>query len=461
MADQREAPDRPVVIVSNRGPVSYREEAGELVIRRGAGGLVTSLAPLAGNDATWIAAAISDADRAAARRGAVDTAGFRVRLLDVDPDIYRLAYDVVSNETLWFVHHHLFELARRPRFDTDFATAWAAYRAVNSQFADAVAEEAPDGAAVLVQDYHLTLLAPQLRDQRPDLRLVHFSHTPFAVPDLLRVLPAEPLTEMLDGMAEHDACGFHSARWAASFIDGCREMLARAPKTFVAPLAPDPADLQASAAMPDCDAALAALETAAGDRRVIVRVDRIELSKNLLRGFHAFDDMLERHEQWRGRVMFAAFCYPSREGLPEYLAYRHEVEWLVRQLNDKWGTDDWTPILFDAHDHYPSAVAALRRYDVLLVNPIRDGLNLVAKEGPILNEHDGIVVLSTEAGAFDELEGAVRAVNPFDVSATADALASALATSADERRREAAELERRAKARSPQQWLTDQLAAAD
>ncbi len=332
---------------------------------------------------------------------------------------------------------------------------------MNALFADAVAEEAPDGAAVLVQDYHLTLLAPLLRDQRPDLRMVHFSHTPFAVPDLLRVLPAEPLTELLDGMAEHDACGFHSARWAASFIDACREILGRAPNTFVAPLGVDPDDLHASAATPACAAALEELDATVADRQFIVRVDRIELSKNLLRGFHAFDDLLERYEQWRGRVIFGAFCYPSREGLPEYLAYRQEVEGLVRYLNDKWATDDWTPIVLDAHDDYPRSVAALRRYDVLLVNPIRDGLNLVAKEGAILNERDGVVVLSTEAGAFDELEGAVRGVNPFDVSATADAMAQALATSPDDRRTEAAELRRRAEARGPQQWLEDQLAAAD
>jgi trehalose 6-phosphate synthase len=160
-------------------------------------------------------------------------------------------------------------------------------------------------------------------------------------------------------------------------------------------------------------------------------------------------------------VIFGAFCYPSREGLPEYLAYRQEVEGLVRYLNDKWSTDDWAPIVFDAQDDYPRSVAALRRYDVLLVNPIRDGLNLVAKEGAILNERDGVVVLSTEAGTYDELEGAVRAVNPFDVSATADALAQALATPPNDRRIEAAELRRRAESRGPQQWLTDQLAAAD
>jgi trehalose 6-phosphate synthase len=453
--------DRPVVIVANRGPVSFREQNGELVASRGAGGLVTGLASLRGEGATWIAAAVSDGDRLAAVRGAIDAEGFRVRTLAIEPSRYSMAYDVVSNATLWFVHHHLFELARRPRFDRAWIDAWHAYRAVNDAFADAVADEAPDDAVVLVQDYHLTLLAPRLRDNRPDLRLVHFSHTPFAAPDLLRVLPAEPLTELLDGMAAHDACGFHSARWAAAFTDSCREMLGRLPTTFVAPLAPDADDLRASASSDACDAALTELDEALGERRVIVRVDRIELSKNLLRGFHAYDDLLERHPEHRGRVVFVAFCYPSREGLAEYLAYRQEVEWLVRSLNEKWGTADWTPILYDASDDYPRSVAALRRYDVLLVNPLRDGLNLVAMEGAIVNERRGLVILSTEAGAFDELEGAVRAVNPFDVVATSDALADALATPNDARSAESAELRRRAEARSPQAWLDDQMRAAD
>jgi trehalose 6-phosphate synthase len=453
--------DRPVVIVANRGPVSFSEQDGQLVARRGAGGLVSGLASLRGQGATWIAAAVSDGDRLAAAEGAIDAEGFRVRTLAIDPARYAMAYDVVSNATLWFVHHHLFDLTRRPRFDRSWIEAWDAYRAVNHEFADAVADDAPDDAVVLVQDYHLTLLAPRLRDSRPDLRLVHFSHTPFAAPDLLRILPAEPLTELLDGMAEHDACGFHSARWAAAFTDSCREILGRLPTTFVAPLAPDADDLRTSASSDACTTALADLDAAVGDRQLIVRVDRIELSKNLLRGFQAFDEMLDRHPELRGRVVFAAFCYPSRDGLAEYLAYRQEVEWIVRYLNDKWGTDDWTPILYDADDDYPRSVAALRRYDALVVNPIRDGLNLVAMEGALVNERDGIVVLSTEAGAFDELEGAVRAVNPFDVVATSDALAAALATTSEARATEAAELRRKVAARNPKAWLDDQLRAAD
>jgi trehalose 6-phosphate synthase len=465
MATDEHAPARPVVVVSNRGPISFRVgDDGGLVARRGAGGLVSGLGPLvAGTDATWIAAAMSEGDRRAADRGVVETEGFRVRTLAFPPDTYRAAYDVVCNATLWFLHHGLWDLARRPRFDDRWHEAWAAYRTVNEVFADVVAEVAPDDAAVLVQDYHLCLLAPVLRDRRPDLRLVHFSHTPFAGPDLLRVLPSAVGAELLDGLAAHHACGFHTPRWARSWEASYRELRGGSPTaaTFVSPLAPDPDDLATSAGSDACRNSLDQLEERVGDRSLLVRVDRIELSKNLLRGFHAFDELLRRHPRWRERVVFGAFCYPSREGLPEYLAYRQEVEGLVRTINDRWRTDGWEPILLETADDYPRSVAALRRFDVLLVNPIRDGLNLVAKEGALLNERHGLVALSPEAGAWFELEGAVRRVDPYDVVQTADALASALGATVEERRVEAAELRRRARARTPADWLADQLAAAD
>ncbi len=456
--------DRPVVIVSNRGPVAFSiADDGGLVARRGAGGLVSGIGPLvSGTDATWIAAAMGEGDRQAASRGVIEAEGFRVRSLAFPPDTYRAAYDVVCNATLWFLHHGLWDLARRPRFDERFHEAWAAYRSVNAAFAEVVAEEAPGGAAVLIQDYHLCLLAPVLRDRRPDLRLVHFSHTPFAGPDLVRVLPDAVGAELLDGLAAHHACGFHTARWATSWLASHRELRGGEPDaaTFVSPLAPDPADLAAAAGTEACADALDRLERRIDGRALLLRVDRIELSKNLLRGFHAYDELLARHPSWRGRVVFGAFCYPSREGLPEYLAYRQEVEGLVSRINARWRTDDWEPILLETSDDFPRSVAALRRYDVLLVNPIRDGLNLVAKEGALLNERDGLVALSPEAGAWSELAGAVRRVDPYDVVQTADALAAALDAGPQERRREATELRRRAEARTPADWLADQLAAA-
>jgi trehalose 6-phosphate synthase len=191
-----------------------------------------------------------------------------------------------------------------------------------------------------------------------------------------------------------------------------------------------------------------------------VRVDRIELSKNLLRGFLAFDELLRARPDLVGRVVFAALVYPSREELPEYLSYRQEVESLARRLNEEWGRPDWTPVLLDTSDFFPRSVAALRRYDVLLVNPVRDGLNLVAKEGAVLNERDGVLALSREAGAWEELAGGALEVNPFDVTGTAAVLAQALDMPADERARRGQLLRDAATSSTPAGWLDSQLAAA-
>lgn len=449
-----------MVLVSNRGPVSFTEVEGQLVAKRGGGGLVSGLAPLvAGTGATWIAAALSPGDRLAARAGVIDAAGMRVRTLDIDPTTLRLAYDVVCNATLWFVHHGLHDLSRRPVFDHRWNEAWQAYRDYNQHFADVVAAEAPAEATVLVQDYHLALMGSQLRQSRPDLTTIHFSHTPFAPPHLMRVMPTGAAVELLHGMAAHTTCGFHAQRWADDFRASCRELIGQDVSTFVAPLAPDAADLDDVARSDACHAAFDELDASLGDRQLIVRVDRIELSKNLLRGFRAFDRLLAERSDLHERVVFRALGYPSRDGLAEYLAYRQEIEALVDVINRRWATDGWTPIELDFRDDFPRSVAHLRRYDVLLINPIRDGLNLVAKEGPIVNERDGTLVLSREAGIHDELDGACISINPYDIVEQAAALSAALDRSAAERADAATELRARATARSPQDWLDEQLKA--
>ena len=454
---------RSVVVVSNRGPLSFRvDDDGGLTAKRGAGGLVSGIGPLvAGTDTLWVAAAMSDGDRAAAGAGVVDAENFRVRLLDIDPETYRLAYDVVSNQILWFVHHGLYDLPREPAFGPDLRTAWQAFRDVNEAFADLVAEVAPDGAAVLVQDYHLSLLGLGLAERRPDLTAVHFSHTPFATATWLRVLPDHLAGELLSGLAAHRACGFHSQRWADDFAACCRDVLALAPRTFVSPLPADADDVRSAAASSACDAALTEIEEEVGDRLVVARVDRIELSKNLLRGFQAFDDLLDRVPGWRERVVFLASVYPSRTGVPAYIEYQQDVEAVVERINERWATADWTPIVYDTRDDYPRSVAVLRRADVLLVNPIRDGLNLVAKEGGIVNDRDAVLCLSREAGVWDELGEAAVPVPPFDVAGTADALDRALRMPAEERAARAARLRELSTARRPADWLADQLAAAD
>jgi trehalose 6-phosphate synthase len=455
-------PASDLVVVSNRGPISFaRDETGELVPRRGAGGIVSSLGPLlSGTDSTWIAAAVSDDDREAARLGLMGDDSVALRPVSIEPAIYRMAYDVVSNATLWFVHHGLFDLAHRPLFDRRWRQAWDAYVAVNRSFAETVAEAAPPGATVLVQDYHLALVGSDLAEVRPDLRCVHFSHTPFAGPDGLGVLPDGVAEAILEGMAACVACGFHSRRWATRFEQSCAEILGRVPTTFVAPLGVDPDALAAATATPACAEEAARLEKTVGGRRLIVRVDRIELSKNLLRGFLAFDELLRAHPEHRGNVVMLAIGYPSREGLPEYIAYRTEVEAMAERLNTTWGTDTWTPIVLELSDNYPRSVAALTRYDVLLVNPISDGLNLVAKEGPVVNRRHGILVLSRQAGAWDEMAETAISFNPFDVAATADALHRALDLGPEEAAVRAEATRRAASARTARHWLEDQLAAS-
>jgi trehalose 6-phosphate synthase len=456
------------VVVSNRGPYRFvARPDGTFEARIGAGGVASSLGPLltsgaAGETAAWIAAAVDDDDRAAVRAGAAEAPGISLTLLDIDPRTYRLYYDVVSNSVLWFLHHGLFDLPRRPQFDHRFREAWDAYVEVNHHFADAVAEVAVPDSVVLVQDYQLALVPGLLRDRRTDLRIAHFTHTSFCGPNSIRVLPTDIAEQICASMATVP-CGFHSVRWASAYTASVREILgsdAQVPPTFVSALGPDPEALRELSASPEAATAGAELAALVGDRALLLRVDRIEPSKNIVRGFAAYDTLLADHPEWRERVVFLARLNASRETMPEYLAYRNEVEQAAQRVNEQWATPTWQPVVVDTRDDFPSTVAALQRYDVLLVNPIKDGLNLVAKEGPILNECDGVLCLSPDAGAWDELGDAALRIHPYDVSQGAEVLHRALGMSATERTERSERLHELAGARTPRDWLDDQLRAA-
>jgi trehalose 6-phosphate synthase len=454
-----------VIVATQRGPVSFHAEpGGGFSSRRGAGGVVSALAPLlTGNaDARWVAAVSSDEDRAAVRAGAATVDGLDLRLLDIDERDHHLHLDVVCNATLWFLHHDLFDLVRRPRFDARFREAWNAYVAVNARFADAIADDASRREGVLVNDYHLALVPALLRTRRPDLRVLHFTHTPFCGPEGIRALP-DDVAHAICGSLAGGPAGFHTARWAQAFAASTKTTLGSAPARapFVAPLGPDADALALARAAPEVAPARDALAAIVDDRAVIVRSDRIEPSKNLVRGFLAFDLLLDSRPDLRGRVVFVAMVYASRQGLADYLAYGNEVEQVVDRVNSRWATAGWQPIVLDARDDYSRTVAGLERYDVLLVNPLKDGLNLVAKEGPLLNERDGVVCLSRDAGAFVELAPAVEMVHPFDLDQTAAALARALDIGPEERATRAAKLRALAGARTPKRWLDDLLAQLD
>lgn len=457
-----------IVVVSNRGPLTFRSERdGTLVPVPAGGGLASSLHRLlSGSGTTWASVTMGAADREAVAQGRMTEEGLDLVPVELDDDTYRQAYDVVANTTLWYCHHHLFDLPHRPRFDRHWRVAWEGYRAYNRAVADVVAARATEGDTVLVQDYHFSLLGRMLAERRPDLRSVHFLHTPFAAPAMLGVLPDDVAAELLDGMAGYSACGFHCHKWEAGFR-ACYAAAGRAaPPTFTAPLGPDAGVLEEEAASPECAAAAAALRAEVAGRRIIARADRMEPSKNIVRGMLAFEELLEVHPEWRDRVVHVAFAYPSRQGLAEYLAYGADVVHTAERINHAFGTggaDGWTPILLSVEDDRARSLAALTLSDVLLINPVRDGLNLVAKEGPLLNTADGVLVLSHEAGAWEELElagGGALGVNPFDVSGTAGALHVALSMGSAERARRAAALRAAVRGRTSADWWADQLAAA-
>lgn len=494
-----------VLVASNRGPVSFSlSDDGGLTMRRGGGGLVSGLAsvtgaprdpgpprpagtgrePSAGGaDVLWVCASLGDADRTAARSspdGRLDLAGYEtggaaVRMLDIPAATFDRAYNGVANSTLWFVHHLLYDTPRSPHFDARSRRDWQSYEAYNAAFADALARDAAPGAKAAIQDYHLSLAPRMLRDRRPDLKIVHFSHTPWAPPEYFRLLPDDIGAQILLGILGADHAGFLTERWASAFLDCCELLpgarVDRAARTVscsghttrvgVHGLGVDGTALRERAAERDVVERAAALREQVGDRRLIVRVDRTELSKNIVRGLAAYRELLVNHPEWRGRVVHLAFAYPSRYDLPEYREYTEAVRRMAEQISDEFGTADWDPLILQLSDDYPRSLAAYGLADVLLVNPIRDGMNLVAKEGPVLSRHGCALVLSREAGAAAELSDDALVVNPYDVSQTAEALRQALLMPQARRAERCARLADAATALPPQRWFADQLAALD
>jgi trehalose 6-phosphate synthase len=449
-----------MIVCSHRGPYRFERAAdGTFLAHRGGGGVVSALGPLVSGraDTTWIAAAMNADDREAVRAGAADGLDIRCDLLDLDPDAHRMHYDVIANGVLWFLFLGLFDRVRGRGFDIEFRDAWDAYNTVNHAFADAVAKIAPERDIVLVQDYQLVLVPGMLRSLRPDLRVVHFMHTPFCNADDIMVLPDDVASQVHGSLASGPA-GFHTTRWADMYRNAARVVLpasAHVTPPFVAPLGPDVGALEEVARSDAARRAADDLADIVGDRLVVARVDRIEPSKNIVRGFLAYDRLLEARPGMRGRVVFAAMVYPSRAHMPEYAAYAEEVAATVARINDRWATRDWVPIVLDDRDHFERSVAGLQRYDVLLVNPLRDGLNLVAMEGPVLNRRDGVVCLSREAGAYELLGRAVEAIHPYDIEQGAFALDTALSMPLDERATRARRVRELASARTPSLWLAD------
>ncbi|UGY92109.1 alpha,alpha-trehalose-phosphate synthase (UDP-forming) [Streptomyces gobiensis] len=473
-----------ILVASNRGPVSYTlGEDNSLTAKRGGGGLVSGLSAIGPDaDAVWICAALGKGDREAVRRNdgrlpVADTGDQRVRMLDIPAEVFADAYNGIANSVLWFVHHLLYQIPLEPVFDSAFEARYAAYEAYNAAFADALAEEAAPGAVVLVQDYHLALVPGLLRSRRPDLRIGHFSHTPWAPPDYYRVLPDGVGAAVLRGILGADRAAFLTWRWAEAFTACCADVLGASvlstdgelvvsyeghtTRIGVHGLGADADFLRERSQRADVAERMATLRQQIGGqgRKTIVRVDRTELSKNIVRGLYAFRRLLDDHPEWHERVVHIAFAYPSRQDLAVYREYTAEVSLVAEKINSTYGTADWTPVLLHVKDDFARSLAAYRLADVALVNPIRDGMNLVAKEVPVVSDRGCALVLSREAGAYAELGEDALVVNPYDIADTARALHTALLMDPDERAERTKRLAAAATALPPRKWFLDQLAA--
>jgi trehalose 6-phosphate synthase len=455
---------RSLIVVSNRGPISYCREDGERFARRGAGGLVTALAPLVSrHDVTWIASAISDEDRAVAAEGpleetAQDGSRYRLRLIDHSPSAYELYYNVIANPVLWFVQHGLWDLLLDN--GRDLGRAWdEGYVPVNEAFAGAVAEELErQPAAVLFHDYHLYLAPAIVRTRRPDARLAHFTHIPWVGAAAWSALPDPIVRAIHEGLLANDVTGFHTQRWRAAFLDSCRA-LGLEPDEERVTAHPISIDSDEFCALARSEPVLARELELEADRPelLILRVDRTDPSKNVPRGLDAFRLLLERRPDLRGRVGMLALLDPSRQEIPEYVEERRRIEEKAAALEASFPGALTLKIADDFH----ASVAAYKQFDVLLVNAVMDGLNLVAKEAPLVNEREGVVVLSVNAGAFEELTDWVVPVEPFDVEATAEALEDALALAEDVRRQRQGAIRAHVRAHDLNHWIAVQLADLD
>jgi trehalose 6-phosphate synthase len=446
----------PVVFLSHRGPVQYDQTDGERTVGRGGGGLVTALSGLAGrlDDAVWICAALTDEDRAvAAEHGgqAFDAGGLVVRMVESDPEQHAKFYSIIANPLLWFVQHYLWALSDAPDITTRELDAFEhGYRPVNARFAEIVAEEVEargGDATVMVQDYHFYLVPELLRERCPDVFLHHFVHIPWPQPDAWRVLPGPMREAVLRGVLGNDVVAFHTEGYARNFLLGCQELLnlpvdlkalsvdvdGRTVRSRWYPISIDPDAIEARAASEEVCRVEADLAARRRDH-LILRVDRADLSKNIVRGFKAYDVLLDDHPELLERVTFLALIQPSRQDVEEYTAYLDRVRRVVADVNLKHGTADWQPIDLRLQDDMDTALAAYKLFDVLVVNAIFDGMNLVAKEAVIVNQRDGVLALSENTGAHEEMGAFALTVHPFDIQQQADALYAGLTMDPQERK---------------------------
>jgi trehalose 6-phosphate synthase len=473
-----------LILASNRGPMEFHvQPEGELQPRRGSGGVVTALSGLTNYvDFTWIASAMGEGDRRAAEQNGglampspLPGQQVKVRFVTTPRRAYHKYYNIICNPLLWFLQHYMWSSPYTPRVDAVVYDAWeAGYVHVNQEFADAIVEEAGRSdlqPLVMVHDYQLYLVPKMVREKLPNARIHHFVHIPWPASSYWELLPAMIRTGICEALCCADIVGFQAQRDVRTFLESCDSFLegvevdyaahvvrfnGRETKVQSYPISIDVDEVQQIATSPRALEVEERLTKALGEQ-TIIRVDRAEPSKNIVRGFSAYEIMLDRHPEFIGKVRFLAFLVPSRTHIRQYQRYIEEIDVSVKRINEKFGTADWQPIQVYYENNYIQAIAGMRLYDVLLVNSVIDGMNLVAKEGPVVNQKDGVLILSEAAGAYEQLKIGALPVAPADVEGTSRALYQALTMEPAERAKRANDLRESIETEDITAWLHHQL----
>ena len=476
--------DKALILASNRGPVEHHAlPDGRTEARRGSGGVVTALNSLAHMlEFTWVASAVGEGDRRASEgsRGArikSPIPGHKIytRFVVIPRKVYHKYYNIFCNPLLWFLQHYMWNSPYNPNLDANVHDAWAeGYVEVNRAFADVVVEEASTSSktpVIMVHDYHLYLAPHYIREALPNAIIHHFTHIPWPSPRYWQLLPSSILRSICQSLCASDIVGFQTPHDVRNFLDSCEEFLpefeidhvgravfANGHKTMVRayPISIDAEEIVRIASSPralDYEQKLKPL----CNESTMIRVDRAEPSKNVVRGFKAYGLLLARYPELRGRVNFLAFLVPSRTHIRQYQRYMDEIKQTIADINATYGTDEWTPISTFLENNYTQAIAGMKLYDVMLVNSVIDGMNLVAKEGPIVNGRDGVLILSETTGAYKQLHGGALNVSPSDIEGTMQAMYQALTMDPEERKRRSSELAQTIEREDISNWLCTQL----
>ena len=475
-----------IIIASNRGPVVHIENSdGEIIQQKGSGGLITGLSGMLQYiNATWISCAQTPQD-VDFQEGDIPleeaNGSIHVKFINPEQTVYDGYYNVIANPLLWFLQHSMWNIPSEPIIDHATWDAWEnGYKQVNYQFAQEIvkaAKESDKKTLVMLQDYHLYMTARYIRDLLPKAKqptILHFTHIPWPGPEYWRILPPTMRQGILDGLCAVDLLGFQTQEDGLNFIRTIESHLPRAHVKYKRgriwyrnhathiqdfPISIDVVNLKALAQDDEVIEYGKSLQEIIADQKLVLRVDRIDPSKNIIRGFNAFEELLNLHPEYQEKVIFLALLVPSRREVEEYKDYLDKIMAISGQINAEFGTSNWEPVRILVGENYKRAIAALKLYDVLLVNAVADGMNLVAKEGPIVNERNGVLVLSERAGASQQLAPGAIVISPCDIYATAEAIHQGLSMDVEERNTRAHSLHWLIENNDIYCWLKDQLHA--